>query len=294
MNWINTLKPTAKRIAPRVVQSIRNIRYKIRVPARMVTSHQRMDPKLIIIGAQKAGTGSLFHWLGQHPAMHPSFKKEVHFFDGGIGTWRDNYQRGLHWYKAHFPLKKKVLTNNVAFEASPMYLFHPECAARIKTHYPNIKLVVLLRDPVERAISHYYHVCRRGGEHLSLMDALLAEEERLVAIGGNHQYRTQAFADWSYKARGMYAKQLRTYLQHFDRSQILIQQSETLFADPRMHLAEIFQFANVNPDFVPNNINARNVGSRQSLDPHVYSYLKECFHDSNEELFDLLGVRFFH
>jgi len=262
------------------------------MPFRIATASRRMKPEVIIIGAQKAGTTSLYHWLQQHPQMEASCRKEVHFFDGGLATRHDSYQRGELWYRAHFPVKTKKHATSVAFEASPMYLFHPLCAERIKSHYPEAKLIVLLRDPVERAISHYWHVRRSRGEKLPLLEALKAEEGRLEPIWKHQCYNTRAFKDWTYKARGLYAKQLRVYFEHFPRSQFMILQSETLFANPSAGLRQVLAFIGVNSEFTPRDISPRNIGRKKPAQLEAYDYLNKFYRNANKDLFGLMNKEF--
>lgn len=165
---------------------------------RRASSRYRKLPDFLIIGAQKSGTSSLFHYLGQHPALRPAFRKEVHYFDGGL-------KNGESWYRSHFCLDSPGGHQAVkAFEASPLYLFHPLAARRIHDRIPGMKLVVVLRNPVERAISQYFHSRRHGRESLPLMEALQQEDERLAAAIRNENYEDESFIHHSYKRRGLY------------------------------------------------------------------------------------------
>ena len=104
---------------------------------------ERRLPDFLIIGAQKCGTSSMFAYLNQHPQMKLPDVKEIHFFDL-------NYSNGLDWYTSHFPpasLSHRMVTG----EASPYYLFHPHVPERVRLHCPDVKLVVMLRNPVDRA-----------------------------------------------------------------------------------------------------------------------------------------------
>ena len=145
---------------------------------RWATAPWRALPDFIIIGAQKCGTTTLFDLLEQHPLLAPSYKKEIHYFDGGLDPRIDTFKKGLSWYRGHFPLKSGKLT----FEASPLYLFNSLCAERIKRAVPDVKLIVLLRNPTDRAISHYFHSLRAGDERLGIAEALKSEERRLERL----------------------------------------------------------------------------------------------------------------
>ncbi|WP_287523664.1 sulfotransferase domain-containing protein [Okeania sp. SIO2C2] len=123
----------------------------------------------MIIGAQKCGTNSLYNYLVQHPLIAASLQHEIHYFDL-------NFDKDLQWYQSQFPeLEPGIITG----ESSPYYLFHPLVPQRIFDIYPQIKLIILLRNPAERAISHYDHEVRLGTEKLTLKEAIAAEQNRL-------------------------------------------------------------------------------------------------------------------
>ncbi|MFO7955055.1 sulfotransferase family protein [Thioalkalivibrio sp.] len=139
------------------------------------TWSKRGLPDFIIIGAQKSGTTSLYAYLSQHPQLFPSSTKEVHFFDGGLDPSVDTFKKGMPWYRAHFPLRKNMGANQRTFEASPLYIFNPLAPERIANVVPNVKIIALLRNPTERAISHFFHERRRGREPLAIDEALEKE-----------------------------------------------------------------------------------------------------------------------
>ena len=118
--------PSLKQMIPsRVKKPISRLRHRLTRPYRQATWRSRALPDFIIIGAMKSGTSSLFAYLGQHPQLFPSSKKEVHFFDGGASADVDNYVKEQAWYRAHFPLRKHMSTDSKTFEASPLYIFNP-------------------------------------------------------------------------------------------------------------------------------------------------------------------------
>ena len=121
-----------------------------------LSSDKRSFPDFIIIGAQKSGTTSMYAYLEQHPDIIGSLNKEIHFFDGGTNPKVDNFKKGINWYKAHFPLCENV-ENKKIFEASPLYIFSPLVPKRIANYIPKVKVIALLRNPSDRAISHYFH-----------------------------------------------------------------------------------------------------------------------------------------
>ena len=256
------------------------------------TADRRCLPDFIIIGAQKSGTTSLFHYLAQHPQLKASWRKEVHFFDGGLSPRRDNHARGEHWYRSNFPLVDDMTAGDQAFEASPLYLFHPLAPARMAELLPDVRLIAVLRHPVERALSHYFHEVRKGRETLPVMEALEREEDRLALLLEKQDYSHPVFTHFSYKSRGHYAQQIRRYHEYFPPENLLVLGSEAFFGDPHAALARIFDFVGVDPVTVPNLV-PRNVGSnRTRVEAPVYDYLESYFRPLNRELYALLGTDF--
>src|SRR5918994_1595947 len=211
---------------------------RLRSEYRTLTAPLRGLPSVLIIGAQKGGTTSLFNYLIQHPKVLPPVSKEIHYFDL-------QYARGHRWYRGCFPLARHLQQGSVTLEASPYYLFHPLVARRAAELLPDVTVVALLRNPIDRALSHYHHEVRGGREALSLEEALdreaerlAGEEERLVSQPDYYSYNHHRYA---YTRRGLYLEQLRRWEQHFPRSQMLIIQSERLFADPVGTTAAVYR-----------------------------------------------------
>lgn len=247
-------------------------------------------PDFLFIGAQKSGTTSLYEHLAQHPAILPSSKKEIHFFD-------TKYYKGRRWYRSHFPSKYQ-LQQKITGEASPSYLFYPGAARRIHQHLPDAKLLVLLRDPVNRAISSYYHQQHKGVEPLVLQDALAAEERRLdgfkkkLGFGWLSYRSSKNLRQFAYKAKGRYADQLKIYFRLFRPEQIWIEQAERFFIEPGETIRGVFQFLEVDDAFVPSDLKPRNVRHYEEVPEQVREQLKEYYYQPNQELFALLGRRF--
>lgn len=259
---------------------------------RQVTWRSRPLPDFIIIGAQKSGTSSLYAYLGQHPQLLPSFKKEVHFFDGGLSYKKDNYKEGQAWYRAHFPIKD-VGAPYKAFEASPIYIFNPLAPRRIFDLIPEVKIIALLRNPTERAISHYFHIRRAGREPLSINEALRAEEKRLASVIEGKDYKSAIFRWHSYKSRGLYKEQIERFLEYFSWQQILILCSEEFFSEPDTTLRRVFEFVGVDTGFKVQDLKPENVASNRSeVDPDVYRYLNNYFLPHNQALYELVGKNY--
>lgn len=231
----------ARKLTPREAR----VAYRALLAARRLTSRLRRLPDFIVLGAQRAGTSSLYRWLIEHPQIRRALVKEIHFFDL-------NYDRGSGWYRAHFPRTDRggrpiTLTG----EASPYYLFHPRVPERVASSLPPVKFIVLLRDPVVRAYSHYHHERSRGLEPLAFEEALSAEEDRLgreaERLEGDPHYRSHAHQRFSYLARGRYAEQLERWFAFHDRTRFCIIASEDLFSDPVGSLARVLDFLGVRP-----------------------------------------------
>ncbi|MFM8951923.1 MAG: sulfotransferase family protein [Planctomycetaceae bacterium] len=244
-------------------------------------------PGIVVVGAMRAGTTSLFSLLAAHPQVAAAFHKEVHYFDL-------RFHLGTNWYRHQFRRPRTAVRRRaIGLESSPYYLFDPRVPARMAAIMPDVKLVFLLRDPVERAFSHYRKNLRDGREPLSFAEALAAEDERLAGeeermlhdpgyVSRLHQY-------YSYAARGRYAEQLIRWRRHFPVPQMLVVDAARLFASPGAVLAQLFAFAELEP-WVPRqfvSLNAGQVG--MPLDPDTASGLAARFAPHERQLAALIG-----
>jgi hypothetical protein len=200
------------------------------------TASIRPLPDFLIIGAQKAGTTALYAYLRWHPGITgPSFK-EVSFFDR-------HHARGERWYRAHLPARTR---SRLVGEASPSYLFHPLAPERVAALIPHARLIAILRDPVDRAFSHYQHEVALGREPLSFEDALDREEERMRGeverMIRDPSYFSHAWWNYTYAARGLYAEQLERWFAAFPREQVLVLISEEMLDNPAETYARVLDF----------------------------------------------------
>ena len=203
-------------------------------------------PAFLIIGAQKAGTTSLASYLAAHPSVvSPSFK-EVHFFDL-------NYPRGAKWYRSHFPVGARRRLRSLlrgrhlhATDATPYYMLHPRAAFRASHLIPRARIIVLLRDPVDRAYSHYHHEVRLGKESLTFEDALAAEPSRIAGevrrLEAEPLYEGFNYQHFTYLERGIYSDQIRRWLNYFRPDQFLVLSSEQFFEDPAGEYRKVLKF----------------------------------------------------
>jgi hypothetical protein len=257
---------------------------------RQLSACKRSLPHAIIIGAQRCGTTSLFDFMIQHPAIHAPTKKEIHYFS-------IFYEKGENWYRAHFPLRTQMQKDEITAEASPYYLYHPYASERLYAHVPDAKIIVLLRNPVERALSQYFLEVKLGRETLSLEDALLAEEERIAPerekMAADSSYYSQLHQWFSYCSRGKYIESLKKYNNYKKDNRVLVLQSEEFFRDPHSVMHTLFQFLNVDDTFLCTDVHPRNVGTNRTKVPgKVYCHLEEYFAPYNEKLYAYINRRF--
>ena len=246
------------------------------------------NPDFIILGTQKGGTTSLYNYLSNHSKICVGSRREIHFFDR-------NYEKGTYWYKNNFNNENKAL---LTFECSPDYIHHPFVAERIKLLSPKLKLIVLLRNPVERAISNYKHNIYLGKyrpnttiEEVieSEMKFINHEKEKMMK---NKNYYSRKFKYFSILDRGIYHKQLKIYFDNFDKKQIHILFSEKLFLNTRKELNKLFKFLNLNPEKVP----CSTIYNKSKIDMKIKEKTKETienfFLEHNEKLYKMINTKF--
>ena len=210
----------------------------------------------MIIGAQKCGTTALAHFLGQHPQIRMSSEKEPHLFDAEDYSRTWSPEQIDNRYRPYFASDREETTTDESTpsdgvmrgEATPIYLFLPEIAAELRRYNPNLKVIVLLRDPVERAISHYYMEKNRGCEKLPLWLALLFESWRTSRCVNPRRFDS-AWRVHTYRRRGLFSLQLRNLLQHFDAGQVELVRAEHLARHHDAVLKRMFRFLGVDEEY---------------------------------------------
>jgi Sulfotransferase domain len=269
-----------------------------RMFVRRLQASRRVLPDFLIIGAQKSGTSSLYSYLDQHPQVRGSMPKEVHYFDGGLEDGVDTYAQGERWYRAHFPLASEMAPGQQAYEASPLYLLHPLVPERIASLLPRVKLVAILRNPTNRALSHYFHnvrnnAKRRFQEDLGPGAAMAAEEGRLADVLARGDYKSEAYRAYTYKARGRYLEQLERYFACFPRENLLVLRAEDLFEDPAGLMGGLCDFLGLERPHGQGDFRPANVGSnREQVEPGVRAELDAYFAPLNQALYAALGRDF--
>ncbi|WP_186587191.1 sulfotransferase [Synechococcus sp. A15-28] len=218
-------------------------------------------PEFLGLGTQKGGTTTLHRLLEQHPDVYLPACKEVHFFD-------QNHDAGEGWYRGHFT---NAEPHQTCGEITPFYLFHPDVPGRIHNLLPKARLVVLLRDPVERTISQLFHARKRGFETLEPFDALAAEAERLQSCD------PVSLQKHSYLSRSRYLEQLDRYEALFPREQLLILRSEDLFSTPELVWQQLLSFLALQPIDWPGTLLRANAGDGlgDQIDPALRHQLRQ-------------------
>lgn len=267
----------------------------LRLLSRLPSARWRALPDFILIGAQKSGTTALYDYLSQHPALLPALKKETHFFDV-------HHRRGLNWYRAYFPLQRDLDrasqthgTRAITGEATPYYLFHPHARQRIHAVLPDVKLIALLRNPVDRAYSQYQHQVRRGREPLTFEQAIEREMQRTAhdraAMQADPHANPSRVRHYSYLARGLYADQLGRWFGCFPREQCFVASTEALRSDTAGVFAQVLDFLGLPPHDL-GDYPLVFKGSYSEMQPETRARLHEYFAPHNQRLYDLLAQDF--
>lgn len=186
----------------------------------------------LIIGAQKSGTTSLFHYLRVHPQIHIPFVKEIGFF-----STERKFRKGVPWYLKHFA---DAHPQQIIGEISPQYMAHPAAVGQIHALFPDTRLIAVLRNPIDRAYSAYRMAVRRGGERHTMQEALTPPDTGLPSN--------------DYISMGLYGKILEGYLNYFPASQIRLVFTEELAAKPGQVMQGLLGFLGVDENFIPGNL----------------------------------------
>jgi hypothetical protein len=267
----------------------------------ILTSPLRPLPDFVIIGAKRGGTTSLYRYLLRHPRVIPMFPsarrlplaadpKGVHYFD-------TDFHRGLSWYRSHFPsvLTRAVISQRtggraISGEASPYYLCHHQAAERAARTIGSARLLLLLREPVERTYSHYREQVRNGVEPLDFEAALAAEPERLAEArrSGRRWADTFAYEHQGYVTQSEYAPALARWLALFPREQMLVLRSENLYAEPQRTYNRVLSYLDL-PSHPLADVKSWNAAPGEDMHPATRVRLRAHFAPYNEQLAALVG-----
>lgn len=281
---------------------------------RKITNRFRMTPNFIIIGGAKCGTTSLYAYLMEHPNILPASIKEVNFFQYTTNS-------KTSFYRTHFPIKQQ---NLITGEASTQYLVHQLVPKRIHNLLPSVKLILLLRDPVERAYSEFNYMINLGAQiSTNFEDAIESELKRINIekehpefVIENYNYFQPCF---SYLRHGIYINHISNWLKYFPKEQLLILNTKDLSNNFDNLMDKTFDFLNLPKYKIKNTIkknkiekirpisgNERNIykntGSKtqtlfnvqnySEMKPETKTRLRDFFKPYNKELFETIGEKF--
>ena len=261
----------------------------------IATNNIRVLPNFIIIGSSKAGTWALYNYLQQHPDIDYC-ARNIHFFEYA-------YSNKISWYKSHFPTKLyKSLVESIRKrkclmgEHTSTYLHHPLIPQRVKDGIPDVKLIVSLRNPIDRAYSNYHMFVRIGTEKRTFEDAVFSELKRIEIIkeNDNFQIKNPNFSNCvesNYLRHGTYVDKLENWLKIFPREQFCIVENKDLSKNPQQVLDKIFEFLNV-PHFKLRQEERWNVGEYKKMKESTRKTLQDFFKPYNERLYKLLNQNF--
>tara|TARA_B110000196_G_C21153068_1_gene671060 strand:+ start:2295 stop:3269 length:975 start_codon:yes stop_codon:yes gene_type:complete len=261
-----------------------------------IIGETRVLPDFILCGAPRCGTTSIYEGLSEHPNIFSAKVKEIYFFDG-------NFHRGENWYRYHFPPKlkkfiiKKILRKKfVTGEATPFYLIHPHAAQRIKKINSKTKLIVILRNPIDRAYSHFSSAIKNGKENFSFEESIKEEENRIKGemekmIDDESYYSSEIYYKRAYFLQGLYYNDLNQWMKVFPKNQFLIINSEEFFKNPSKNFNEIFKFLEIsqikNKKYVQFHL-----GKYLPMNQETREQLIKFYKPYNEKLYNLIGEKF--
>ena len=256
-----------------------------------ITSTWRVLPDFIIIGTVRSGSTSLYYNICSHPSILPASYDEIGFFDS-------NYHLGMNWYRSMFPLKsdmerirsetKYALTG----EDTPFYFWKIDAANRIRKILPKIKLIAILRNPVQRAYSNYYLGVREGTEKLTFEEAVRKE---LDTLPENKILAENIFkfcnVRRSYIAKSLYVYQMKIWFERFSKNRLFVISTEEMSKSPAHTMNQAYEFLGL-PKYENTFFEKRKKASYEKMGDNIRKELEEFFKPHNEELFKLIGKSF--
>jgi hypothetical protein len=236
-----------------------------------------MLPNFLICGTSHGGTSFLLSALLQHPEVYmpKEMRPEPHYF---YYSWR--FRRPISWYESTW--FSNVKDEKAIGEKSTSYMFGKRVAKNIAQYLPNIKLIFMLRNPMERTYTNYRFTVLGGLEELSFEDALKCEEDRVK----KQQGIWAEVQPYSYTGRSFYFEQIERFLKIFDRQQILIRKSEDMFMNPQGTFEKVFRFLGVDETFTP--IKPPKFGSPSVKNRHLQVELRRYFGDVFDRVIDMI------
>ena len=256
-----------------------------------ITGPFRVLPDFIIIGSMKCGTTSLYYDICEHPCASAAARDEIGFFDS-------NFHLGLNWYRSMFPTKGQIEDikhkEGVAItgEDTPFYFWNPIAAKRIQKLLPNIKLIIILRNPIDRAYSEYQDLVSRESNSPSfetfIENEINTRKKGIIITEENFEIFNQ---NDSYLLKGIYIDQLKIWAGLFPKEQIFTLSTESLNSEPTASMESVFQYLNL-PDYKIKNIQHQKQKKYTPMDSQTRKLLIEFFKPHNERLFKFIGKKF--
>lgn len=260
-----------------------------------LTAAFRILPSVFIAGVQKGGTTSLCNYLYAHPEVIPAQRKDVFYYNNPV-----HYAKGLNWYKAHFASKaykrrydRQHGVNSITLDATPNYFEAPGAAEKLQRDFPEAKIILLLRNPVDRAWSSYQMAKRFGFETLSFEEALALEDERLAAEEkkiAQHPHHNYVYQRLTYRKRGIYIHYIGEWLRRFPTENLLILKSEDLFSHPKATYDRVTDFLKLKRfnDVAFENHNPGHYST--GMNAPTRASLADFYKPYNKQLYRLLNV----
>lgn len=251
-----------------------------------MTASSRVLPNFIIIGTVRSGSTSLYYNICEHPSVLQAAYDEIGFFDS-------NFHLGIDWYRSMFPTKNKmndVLKDQICSitgEDTPFYFWKKEAAERIYQILPNIKLILICRNPIDRAYSNYNLAIRNGSEKFSFENAI--EDE--IKFMDNHTFRECADRPRSYLTKGLYAEQLKIWYEIFSKEKILIISTEELQKRPVDTLSNVYEFLKI-PQYSIKNIQKQKSAKYDKMNQATRKKLQSYFEPHNRVFFNMIQKEF--
>ena len=254
-----------------------------------ITAKSRVLPNFLIIGGVRCGTTSLYYDICKHPSVEKAAYDEIGFFD-------DNYHLGEEWYRSLFPTKKKMKDiekktgYSITGEDTPFYIWNEEVIEKIAKMIPNVKLIAILRNPIDRAYSNYQLSIREGTENRSFEEAIMEDIKYVNSqLQENKKLKNDDYKK-SYIAKGIYVHQIKYWFEKFNEKQICILTTEEFSENPDKILSKIFKFLEI-PDFSIQNFEKQKMAKYPKMNQEIRGKMNDFFLKYNEELFDLLDKK---
>tara|TARA_B100000029_G_scaffold291507_1_gene285073 strand:- start:48 stop:887 length:840 start_codon:yes stop_codon:yes gene_type:complete len=251
-----------------------------------ITASSRVLPDFIINGTVRSGTTSLYYNICEHPSILSADYDEIGFFDS-------NYQLGINWYRSMFPTQKEIteLKEKTGFaitgEDTPFYFWKKEAAKRIMENLPDVKIITIFRNPIDRAYSNYNLGVRANTEKLTFEDAISDEMKFL----NEHSFRESIDRQRSYISKGIYEKQIKFWFEIFPKEQIHILSTEDMKKNPHNALKKIFQFLEI-PEYTIKNPQKQKSAKYEKMNEKTRERLLDYYQPFNEKFFKIINQKF--